>query len=414
MEKSPQEYRKLDFEKHYRYLKVQNSVLEKLAAGKPLKDIFDTLTLGVESEVCNAFASILLVDNSGTRLINGSVPSFTEIMKQAYNGIVIGPMVGSCGTAAYNKKLVIVEDISTDPRWADFKELAASQGFKSCSSAPILDSSGNVLGTFALTFTETHMPTDDELEVIQCSANIASLVLEKKRSEENLKLYAEEAERFAYIASHDLKEPLRKIILFTDRLQDDKFDAEKKADMLRRTQASAKRLYQLTEDLFQLAKIGRKAMSFEQVDMNEILADVLEDLEEPIRQTKGTVVADPLPTLEGDRGQLHQLLQNLISNSLKFHREGIAPHVELKTKCLGNGFCEIRVIDNGIGIDPQYAEKIFEPFTRLHGVQSFEGTGIGLAICGKVAQCHRGKISVSSEPGDGATVIIELPLSQPG
>ncbi len=401
-----------EFEMQARYLNVQNSVLEQLAAGRTMKEIFDTLTLGVEREVSGGYASIFLLDDSGTRLVDGSTPSFSDEVREAFNGLVIGPLAASCGSAAYTKKMVIVEDIDTDPLWVDYKQFAAVHGLKSCSSAPILGTNGNVLGTFALTFTEVHTPQEDEIKIIQFSANLASLVIEQKRSEENLRLYAGELENFAYLASHDLKEPLRKIILFTDRLLSDDFDECKKIDFLQRIQASAKRMYNLTEDLFQLAKVGKEAVSFEKIDLNGLLNEVLEDLAEQIEETGGIITSDPLPTLDGDRIQLHQLLQNLISNSLKYHREGIPPRVCLKASCLENGFCQIKVVDNGIGIDPQYADKIFEPFTRLHNANSFEGTGIGLAICRKVVKRHRGKISVLNEPEVGTTVVIELPSNQ--
>ncbi len=403
---------KIDFEKHYRYLKVQNAVLEKLASGRSLTEIFDTLTLGVRGEVPDAYPSIFLVDDSGTRLVNGSAPCFSQEVRDAFRGLVVGPLAGSCGAAAYSKKLVVVENIETDPRWEGYKEFAVANGLKACTSAPILGCNGNVLGTFALTFTQIHTPTADEIKIIRYSANLASLVIEQKRSEENLRLYVEEMENFAYLASHDLKEPLRKIILFTDRMLTDDIEEEKKTDFLRRTQSSAKRMYQLTEDLFQLAKVSKEEVSFERVDLNEVLCEVLENLEASISRYEGNVSSQDLPTLEGDRVQLQQLLQNLISNSLKYHRKGITPRVEVKAACLENGFCEIRVIDNGIGIDPQYADKIFEPFTRLHDAKSFEGTGIGLAICRKVIQRHRGKIRIANEPQDGTTVVIELPSNQ--
>lgn len=172
---------------HEEILNVQNLALEKLATGKPLTEILDVLTLGAEQNLEAALASILLLDNSGSRLNYGSTPSFSQAMKDAFHGMLIGPLEGSCGTAAYSKQLVIAEDISTDPRWTKFRDFAESQGLKSCYAAPILGSDGSVLGTFALTFTKVKPLTDIGFEIIRSSAHIASLAIERKRHEENLK-----------------------------------------------------------------------------------------------------------------------------------------------------------------------------------------------------------------------------------
>lgn len=180
-------------------LKAQNLALEKLATGKLLPEIFDALTLGAEQIVDDACASILLLDNSGSRLFDGSSPSFSQSMKNAFHGMIIGPLEGSCGTAAYSKKLVLVEDISTDPRWKKFKDFAHSHGLKSCFSAPIINSDGNVLGTFALTFTKPTLPSETLVEIIQSSARIASLAIERKNAEAAL-IYSEE--RFRQLAEN--------------------------------------------------------------------------------------------------------------------------------------------------------------------------------------------------------------------
>lgn len=220
-------------------LRLQNNALENLAAGKPLKEIFDTLTKGAEGEVNCAKASILILDNTGTRLLDGSTPSFSEEVRNAFNGMIIGPLEGSCGSAVYNKELVISEDISTDPRWEKFADFALAYGLHASSSSPIMGTGGKVLGSFALTFSQSKVPTDFELEIIKTSARIAALAIEKNQSEESLKLYAqelqqsnEELKNFSYVASHDLKEPLRKINLFVDQLLEKNLDQEKRVNFI--------------------------------------------------------------------------------------------------------------------------------------------------------------------------------------
>lgn len=397
---------------HEEILKIQNLALKQLATGKPLPEIFNTLTLGAEKNVEGAIASILLLDNPGTRLIDGSTPNFSQAMKDAFNGMLIGPLEGSCGAAAYSKQLVIVEDITTDPRWEKFKDFAHSQGLKSCYSGPIIGSDDNVLGTFALTFIKAKSPTDIELEIIQSSAHIAGLAIERKRYEENLQRYAKELEDFSSIASHDLQEPLRKIVAFGDRLSSRISDSDEQSrNYLGRMQSAALRMRKLIDDLLQFSKIESNEKSYEVIDLNKVIRNVLDDLEARVQETKGEINLKSLPVIEADPVQMHQLFLNLIGNALKFHREGVPPVISLDTTCKGDGRCVIMVEDNGIGIEEDLVDKIFKPFERLHGRSVYEGTGIGLTICNKIVARHGGEIRVESG-SNGVTFHIILPEKQ--
>ncbi len=397
-------------------LKLQNNALEKLAAGKPLKEIFDTLTKGAEKLVNCAKASILILDNTGTRLFDGSTPGFSEEVRNAFNGMVIGPLEGSCGAAVYNKKLVVVEDISTDPRWKKFTDFALANGLHSCSSSPIMGIGEKVLGSFALTFTQTKAPTDFELEIIKTSARIAALAIEKKRSEENLQLYAqelrqsnEELKNFTFVASHDLKEPLRKISLFADQLLEKNLDREKRDHFIERIQKASTRMYHLTDDLYNWASIGRVETDFKSEDLNGIVREVIDDLEGSIQETGAKIKVETLPSFEMEKIQMRQLFQNLLSNAIKFHKEGVPPEIQLTSRCTGDGYCEIDIKDNGIGIDAKYFEKVFEPFSRLNNKEDYPGSGIGLAICEKITRRHKGKIVVNSSPQLGTTITLRFP-----
>ncbi|MFQ5571646.1 MAG: PAS domain S-box protein [Rhodothermales bacterium] len=247
-------------------------------------------------------------------------------------------------------------------------------------------------------------------------------ITERKRAEEALQHYADdlkrsnqELEQFAYIASHDLQEPLRKIQAFGDRIQDKYLHLldERPQDYFQRMQSAAARMQTLITDLLALSRVTSKAQPFVAVDLGEVVSEVLSDLEVQIEQTGGRVEVGALPVVEADRVQMRQLFQNLIGNALKFHREGVAPRVRIggEVSCNGEASlrqCVLSVRDNGIGFERKYVDRIFRPFQRLHGRSRYEGTGIGLAICEKIVQRHGGGITVESEPGEGTTFFIAL------
>ena len=233
---------------------------------------------------------------------------------------------------------------------------------------------------------------------------------ERQRVERALEATNRELQQFAYIASHDLQEPLRKIIAFGDRLRLHATDAlgEKGLDYLQRMQNAATRMQQLIEDLLNYSRITTRAGPIEAVDLTEVVGEVAVDLEFRIAETGGRLEIRQLPAVHADRSQLRQLFQNLIANALKFHRPEEKPVVRIEGEA-ADGMAEIRVQDNGIGFDEKYLDRIFLPFQRLHSRDQYEGTGIGLAICRKIADRHGGTISARSAPGRGTTFILRLP-----
>ncbi len=223
-----------------------------------------------------------------------------------------------------------------------------------------------------------------------------------------------ELEQFAYVASHDLQEPLRKIQAFGDRLKVKCADDlnEDGRDYLGRMQNAAGRMQTLIHDLLALSRVATHPQPFVAVDLHTVAFDVVSDLESRIEQVGGRVEIGHLPAVMADRFQMSQLLQNLIGNALKFHKPGQRPVVQVRTERVSRAdseLCRLIVEDNGIGFDEKYRERIFQVFQRLHGRNDYEGSGIGLAICRKIAERHGGSITAESVPGKGAKFIVTLP-----
>jgi PAS domain S-box-containing protein len=225
-----------------------------------------------------------------------------------------------------------------------------------------------------------------------------------------------ELETFASVASHDLQEPLRKIRSFGDRLttlHSERLDP-KARDYLERMCAAAARMQDLIENLLTFSRVTTTAQPFALVDLGAIAREALSDLESRIAQAAGRIELGTLPVLYADATQMRQLFQNLLGNALKFHRVGVPPVVRADSKGLpGGDRWEVWVEDNGLGFEPQYAERIFGLFQRLHGRSEFEGTGIGLAICRKIVERHHGTIVATGVPGEGARFTLTLPFRHP-
>jgi PAS domain S-box-containing protein len=245
-----------------------------------------------------------------------------------------------------------------------------------------------------------------------------SLDVRVKERTVQLNTYAKRLERsnqdfhsFAYLASHDLQEPLRKIITFGDRLiERSGYLEETDKNYLQRIQKAALRMRNFINDLLEMSKVEATTRPLKLTILNDLIKDVLEDMEDQINKTKGKIYVGSLPDLEVDPIQFSKLLQNLISNSLKYHRDGIPPIVRLNSLFNEKINCwEISVEDNGIGFDEIYLNRIFKPFERLHGKEEYEGTGIGLAICEKIAHSLEGNISAKSKLDEGTTFVISLP-----
>ena len=282
---------------------------------------------------------------------------------------------------------------------------------------------------FALTLHEEVEQRTAELEV--ANKTLRQLNEELLRSNANL-------EEFARAASHDLKEPVRKMQVFASRLKEtlsDRLNEEEK-DVFRRMERAAERMGLLVDDLLEYAHLGGVQGKTEAIDLNEKLSRILSDLELMISEKGAFVEIDKLPVIKGQRRQIQQLFQNLLTNALKYSRKDVAPHVRITSKVIKSEevdervakaifkpgtsnkqssvsmpqyFHQIEVTDNGIGFPPEDAEKIFQVFTRLHGKDEYVGTGIGLSIAKKVVENHNGYIYATGRPGIGATFTVLFP-----
>jgi signal transduction histidine kinase len=218
-----------------------------------------------------------------------------------------------------------------------------------------------------------------------------------------------ELDQFAQVASHDLQEPLRKVRTFTERITETEAEnlSERGVDYLRRANAAAERMQTLIEDLLRFSRVSTQGRPFAPVDLGAVTAEVLDDLSVLVQRTGARVEVGPLPTINADASQIRQLMQNLLSNALKFRREGVDPLVRVQAE-VEAGWVTLTVADNGIGFDPQYRTRIFRVFERLHGRGAYPGTGIGLALCRKIAERHGGSVVADAVPDKGATFTVTM------
>jgi light-regulated signal transduction histidine kinase (bacteriophytochrome) len=252
---------------------------------------------------------------------------------------------------------------------------------------------------------------------------VAERTMELLEMNRELEITNHDLQQFASVASHDLKEPLRKILFFGNLIKDRANFDDTIATYLNKILRSSERMSNLIGDLLNFTRLSA-ADIFEISDLNGIIDEILNDLELTILEKKATINVERIPRLEVVPGLMHQLFLNILSNALKFSKPGIPPVIDIQAELINDpgvdspasssgSFCRISIADNGIGFDELYRDKIFTIFQRLNAQVEYEGTGIGLAIAKKIVDKHNGLIDARSRPGEGATFYIVLPMRQP-
>ena len=380
-----------------------------LAEERDLKAMLDRCCQALVDNLGVAFARLWTVDESGTTLLlQASAGMYTHI-DGPHKSVPIGSF--KIGLIASEREPHLTNDVQNDPRvgnpeWARKEKMVSFAGY------PMLVD-GELVGVLAM-FSRQVMH-DDTMSALAGIADTIAQGVERRRAETELEHRLEELarsnadlEQFAYVASHDLQEPLRMVASYNQllaRRYKGKLDPEAD-EFIGFTVEGVTRMQRLINDLLSYSRLGRGAKQHDKIELEDVLAEATANLAGAIETEHATVTHDPLPQVTGDRGQLVQLLQNLIGNAIKFHGEE-PPQIHVIAKRDGAGW-KLGVRDNGIGIDPQYFERIFVIFQRLHAREDYPGTGIGLAICKKIVERHGGRIWVESAPKAGSTIWFTL------
>ncbi len=525
---------------------LERRVLEMNAsASNGLTQILDFYLAAIQDIHAGMICSVLRIVNR--RMYNWSSKSLPQKYTNAIEGIEIGDNVGSCGTAASLKEKVVVSDIATDSRWADYKELALAEGLQACWSYPIINGRNEVMGTFAIYYRQIKSPSQEEENTIERARNLLLIILENRMAQEGIRLSNQrydlvakatndiiwewdletdivvnanegfgkmygykpakisadyhrwkrwihpedfdrvlqkrravldnpellywddefrivnrdgryyfmyhkayiirdasgkavrlfgstqnitqqkedeallielnnrlkqradelaasnvELERFAYIASHDMQEPLRMITSFLQLFKkkyEDQID-ETAEQYIHYAMDGAERMRKLITDLLEYSRIGSNKDSFEEVNTTALVQEVANVFVNRVTETAATIEFGELPVIHANKTQMFQLFQNLIGNALKY--SGKEPPVIQVTGREEEKHYLFSIRDNGIGIKPMFFEKIFVLFQRLHHKNEYSGTGIGLTVCKKIVERHDGRIWLESEPGIGS------------
>lgn len=291
------------------------------------------------------------------------------------------------------------------------------------------------VGVFVELYRKNHQLQQHEKKLLAANRSLQKEIEERKASEEkvrslnaqlvennaHLKAVNEELDRFAYVASHDLQEPLRKIMVFSDKILMSEGTDSETGKYFRKIINSSERMQSLINDLLSFSRHSTSSSDFKETDLNILVREVMAELEMEMETTRAQIHIANLPVIQVIPSLMGQLFYNLLSNAIKFRKKNAPPiiHINIskdfnqkdKTEELKQ-FYKITVSDNGIGFDPKYADDIFVVFKRLHSYHEFEGTGIGLSICKKIVEKHHGFIRAESNPGEGSSFIIGLPARQ--
>lgn len=402
----------------------QTSVMEQLAAGAPLAEVLEGIVVALEELMPGSRCSVLLLDTDGV-LRHGAAPTLPRAYSEAIDGLEPGPLAGSCGTAVHLGTQVVAVDVSNDPRWEQFRDLAVEHDIAACWSSPIRSSS-QIVGTFAVYDRQPHEPDERERELVRRFTHLASIAVahdgaarerEARHAAEMARQSAERANRaksqFVTSISHELRTPLQSITGFTESLKTLELSPERRQRALDGISTASSHILAIVDDVLDLARVEEGAMPIaaEPIDAAEVAAATVE-LVQPLAAARRIVVgcAGPSVRVSADRRRLQQVLLNLVSNALRFSAAGT--EVTIRTEVddrRGDGTARIHVIDQGPGIPDDLLERLFVPFDRLGADAGREGgAGLGLVLARRLTEAMGGSLVLDSTVGVGTHVTITL------
>jgi NO-binding membrane sensor protein with MHYT domain/signal transduction histidine kinase/PAS domain-containing protein len=401
----------------------EKRLLEMIARGVSRALILEGACRLVEELASGSLCSILLLDPGANCLRHGAAPRLPKAYTEAIDGAVIGPSVGSCGTAAYRAEPVIVSDIATDPLWADFRDLAFAHDLRACWSTPILSSAGKVLGTFATYYREPHSPSSQEHNVVERITHLASIAIERKQAEEALECLRQAQADLARVnrvttmgeltasLAHEVNQPIAAAVTNANTclrwLAGDTPNIEEAREAALRIVKDGKRLAEIVSRVRQLFKKGTSER--ELVDVNDIIREMIVLLRAETTRYHvivGMELAADIPQVMADRVQLQQVLMNLMINSIEAMKDAEGTReLDVRSQRMQNEGIVVSVSDNGVGLPPQHTEQIFNAFftTKPHG------TGMGLRISRSIIESHGGRLWAANNSPRGASFNFTLP-----
>ena len=398
----------------------QTAVMEEITSGAPLSAVLDSVVRALEELMPASRCSILLLDEGGA-LRHGSAPTLPSAYSAAIDGLIPGPFAGSCGTAVHLGEPVVAVDVATDPRWEQFRELAARFCLRSCWSSPIRCQS-HVVGTFAVYHQTPYEPDQRDEELVRRFTHLASLAVEhnqastEREARHKADLARQTAERanlaksqFVTALSHELRTPLQAITGFTENLQTLDLSSDQRRLALERIGLASAHILSIVDDVLDLARVEAGAMPIDlrDLDAHSVIKESLA-LIQPMAERRSVTVkhGGPPVVVRADRRRLQQVILNLVSNAVRFSPEN-------STVCItteeGDDCASLHVTDQGPGIPPELLARLFVPFDRLGADAGREGgAGLGLVLARRLTEAMNGTLELASIVGVGTHIIVTL------